>query len=203
MKALTTRQQQLLTLLQDHLATHGRPPTRAELARSMGCRSPNTAEQHLRALARKGFIALEAGLTRNIRLLVERAPAQGLPLVGRVAAGLPSLAEAHLEAHYRIDPDLFQPRADYLLRVRGLSLRDAGILEGDWLAVHRTAEVRNGQLVVVRLGEEVTVKRWQRERGRIRLCPENPEFAPIDLEPGRDTCTIEGIVVGVIRTGPL
>lgn len=174
-----------------------------ELARRLGFRSPNAAEQHLRALARKGWIALEAGLNRNIRLLAEPTSAEGLPLVGRVAAGPPSLAEAHIEAHYRIDPELFQPRADYLLRVRGLSLRDAGILEGDWLAVHRTAEVWNGQLAVVRLGEEVTVKRWQVERGRIRLCPENPEFAPIELDPKRDPCTVEGVVVGVIRTGPL
>lgn len=203
MKTPTACQQQLLQRLQDYLATHGRPPTRAELAQSLGLRSPNAVEQQLRALARKGWLVLEPGVNRNIRLLTEPAPAASLPLVGRVTAGAPTLAEPHLEGYYRIDPDLFQPKADYLLRVRGLSLREAGILEGDWLAVHRTSEVRHGQLVVARLGDEVTAKRLEVQQGRIRLCPENPDFAPIDLDPQREGNVIEGLVVGVIRIGKL
>lgn len=203
MKSLTARQHQIWQLLQDALATTGRPPTRMELAQRLGFRSPNAVEQQLRALARKGWIALEPGINRNIRLLAETTPtAPGLPLIGWVAAGLPTLAEAHVEGYYAIDPALFRPRADYLLRARGLSLRDAGILEGDWLAVHRTTEARSGQLVVVRLGDEVTVKRFLVQQGRIRLCPENPDFDPIDLDPERQSCDIEGLVVGVIRIEP-
>ncbi|MFO1434496.1 MAG: transcriptional repressor LexA [Candidatus Competibacteraceae bacterium] len=203
MKPLTARQRQVWQLLQDYLAIHGRPPTRMELAQHLGFRSPNAAEQHLRALANKGWIALEPGINRNIRLLVETAPVEaGLPLIGRVSAGMPTVAEAHIEGYYSVDPELFRPRADYLLRVRGLSLRDAGILEGDWLAVHRTTEARSGQLVVVRLGDEVTAKRFYARQGRIRLCPENPAFAPIEIDPERQSFEIEGLVVGVIRIEP-
>lgn len=203
MKPLTARQRQIWQLLQDHLATYGRPPTRMELAKRLGFRSPNAAEQHLRALASKGWIALEPGINRNIRLLAEAVPVEaGLPLVGRVSAGMPTLAEAHIEGYYSIDPELFRPRADYLLRVRGLSLRDAGILEGDWLAVHRTTEARSGQLVVVRLSDEVTAKRFYVHQGRIRLCPENPAFTPIEIDPERQPFEIEGLVVGVIRIEP-
>ena len=200
MKPLTTRQRQILDTLRTYVAAQGRPPTRAELACLLGFRSPNAAEQHLQALARKGAIALEPGLTRNIRLLEAPAVPDGLPLIGRIAAGTPILAVEHIEAHYRVAPELFAPRADYLLRVQGLSMRDAGILEGDLLAVHRTPEARAGQIVVARLNDEVTVKRFAWEAGRVRLLPDNPEFAPLDIDPRHDELVIEGIAVGIIRT---
>ena len=201
MKSLSQRQQQLIDLIRDHVRTHGAPPTRAELARQMGVRAVSTVEQHLQALARKGYLDILPGVNRNIRLLDAVPTDAGLPLVGRVAAGAPMLASQHLEGHYRIDRDLFKPRADYLLRVSGMSMRDAGILDGDLLAVHRTSEVHNGQIVVARLADEVTVKRFQRRSGRIRLIPENPEFQPLDIEPHREQLVIEGVAVGIIRNG--
>ena len=159
MNDLTPRQIQILRLIREHVASSGFPPTRAEICRAMGFSSPNAAEEHLRALARKGEIEMTPGASRGIRL--KQAP--GLPLVGRVAAGSPLLAEQHIEARYRLDPALFNPRADYLLRVRGMSMRDAGILDGDLLAVHRTREARSGQIVVARINDEVTVKRLRRQ----------------------------------------
>jgi repressor LexA len=170
----------------------------------MGFRSPTAAEDHLQALARKGVIELIPGLARNIRLMEHPGAVKDeLPLVGRVAAGAPVLAQEHIEAGFRFDPALFQPHADYLLRVRGMSMRDAGIFDGDLLAVHRSAEVDDGQVVVARVDEEVTVKRLERRGGRVRLLPENPEFAPIEIDRDRHRLQIEGIVVGVIRTGRL
>lgn len=195
--ALTSRQQEILDFIRETQEQAGRPPTRAEICGAFGFRSPNAAETHLRALAAKGAIALEEGRARGIRLLAET----GLPLVGRVAAGSPLLAAEHVEAHYRFDPALFSPRADYLLRVRGLSMRDAGILDGDLVAVHRTSEARNGQMVVARVGDDVTVKRLERKGTRVRLLPANPEFQPLEVNPRRDNLSIEGIVVGVIRQG--
>jgi repressor LexA len=184
----------------------GYPPTRAEIAEKMGFRSVNAAEQHLRALEKKGAIEISSGASRGIRVRDMRIGGRTtrlleLPVVGRVAAGAPILAEENLQGHYQVDPNLFTPRADYLLRVRGLSMRDAGILEGDLLAVHRTAEARSGQIVVARLGDEVTVKRLRRRGHAVSLEAENPEFEPIEVDPRRDALAIEGIAVGVIRNG--
>lgn len=200
MKDLTPRQRQILELIRDFAAEHGYPPTRGEIARQLGFRSANAAEQHLRALARKGALELEAGASRGIRLPPEQSPEPpGLPVVGRVAAGSPMLAEQHIESHCPVPAELFRPRAHYLLTVRGMSMRDAGILEGDLLAVHRTTEVRNGQIVVARLHDEVTVKRLERQGHRVRLLPENDEFTPIEVDLRREPLEIEGLGVGVIR----
>lgn len=195
METLTKRQAEILGLIRRRLADSGRPPTRAEIAQELGFRSPNAAEEHLQALARKGVIELVPGASRGIRLKEE----DGLPLIGRVAAGNPILAEENIEAHYQLDPRLFQPHADYLLRVRGQSMRDAGILNGDLLAVHRTPEAENGQIVVARLDNEVTVKRLQRRGHLVRLLPENAEFNPIEVDLRREAIVIEGVGVGVIR----
>ncbi len=197
----TPRQRQVLELIRRQIERAGAPPTRAEIARELGFRSANAAEQHLRALEAKGLVALVRGAARGIRLLdPETAP--GLPVVGRVAAGSPILAQEHLEERYAVDPGLFQPRADYLLRVHGLSMRDAGILDGDLLAVHRTPEAENGQIVVARLADEVTVKRFRRNnrwRHRVQLLPANADFAPIDLDLRHQELVIEGLGVGVLR----
>jgi repressor LexA len=194
---LTPRQAEVLQLIRDTVESSGYPPTRAEIAQVFGFRSANAAEDHLRALARKGLIEIEEGRARGIRL----REALGIPLIGRVAAGQPILAEAHVQGRYQIDPSLFRPRADFLLKVRGLSMIEAGILEGDLLAVHRTAEARSGQIVVARIGDEVTVKRLKRRGGTLELLPENPDFAPIVVDPRRDAFAIEGIAVGLIRGG--
>jgi repressor LexA len=215
MRELTPRQLEILDLISRHLATTGFPPTRAEIAAELGFRSANAAEEHLKALARKGVIELTSGASRGIRLVLppsgagaavgqgggrpapNRRPGVGdtlldntlhavqaamnLPLIGRVSAGSPILAQEHVEASYTIDPDLFGIRPDYLLKVRGLSMRDAGILDGDLLAVKQAAEARNGQIVVARIGNEVTVKRFRRHatRGMIELLPENPTSRPL------------------------
>lgn len=198
MNELTPRQQEILDLIRRHAAQAGHPPTRAEIAQALGFSSPNAAESHLRALERKGVLELVPGASRGIRLKDE-----GLAVIGRVAAGAPILAEENIESRHRIDPDLFKPHADYLLRVRGLSMRDAGILDGDLLAVHRTATVRNGQIVIARLDNEVTVKRFQQRGQIVHLLPENPEFEPIEVDLRRTPLAIEGISVGLIRTGKL
>lgn len=209
---LTPRQREILALIEREVAARGYPPTRAEIAQAFGFRSANAAEEHLRALARKGAIALEAG-HRGIRVLRgksraraasaardEAGPAGTLPLVGRVAAGAPILAEQHVERQVAIDPSLFAGRADYLLRVRGESMRDAGILDGDLVAVRRTPEARDGEMVVARIGDEATVKRLQRRGGQVRLLPANPDFQPIDVDPAGEPLALEGVVVGVLRT---
>jgi len=233
MRELTPRQLEILGLIRRHLATTGFPPTRAEIATELGFRSANAAEEHLKALARKGVIELTSGASRGIRL-VPRSPAalpavqnsaraagdrrsraanlldtalqavQGsltLPLVGRVSAGSPILAQEHVEASYAIDPELFSARPDYLLKVRGLSMRDAGILDGDLLAVKQASEARNGQIVVARIGNDVTVKRFRRHGagGRIELLPENPDFQPIVVDARSEDFALEGIGVGLIR----
>jgi repressor LexA len=197
MDALTPRQEQILRLIREQVDNAGLPPTRAEICRAMGFRSPNAAEEHLRALARKGAIEMLAGASRGIRL--KQPP--GIPVVGRVAAGSPILAEQHIEDRYRVDPALFKPHADYLLRVRGASMRDAGILDGDLLAVHRTQHFRSGQIVVARLHDEVTVKRIRQRRHRVELVPENPDFKIIVVDLRHQALAIEGIAVGVIRNG--
>jgi repressor LexA len=206
MDELTDRQNEILRLVRELTEISGYPPTRAEIAERMGFRSVNAAEQHLRALEKKGAIEISSGASRGIRVLDGRSSNRmgrllELPVVGRVAAGSPILAEEHLQGRYQVDPNLFTPRADYLLRVRGMSMRDVGILEGDLLAVHRTQEARTGQIVVARLADEVTVKRYRRRGHAVQLEAENPEFAPIEVDLRRDALTIEGIAVGVIRNG--
>jgi len=196
---LTPRQAQILQLIRDAIEAAGYPPTRAEIARQLGFRSANAAEDHLRALERKGMITIEAGAARGIRL----TEGLGIPLIGRVAAGQPILAEAHIQSRHQIDPGLFRPRADYLLKVRGMSMRDAGILDGDLLAVHKTDEARSGQIVVARLHDEVTVKRLRRRGSMVELLPENPDFAPISVDLKREALAIEGIAVGLVRNGKI
>jgi len=206
MDPLTQRQAEILRLIRELTEVSGFPPTRAEIARSMGFRSVNAAEQHLRALEKKGVLEILAGASRGLRVLDPRPAARlgrlmELPVIGRVAAGSPILAEAHLQGRYQLDPNLFTPRADYLLKVRGMSMRDAGILDGDLLAVHRSHEARSGQIVVARLADEVTVKRFKRRGNSVQLLPENPEFDPIELDLRHDELAIEGIGVGLIRSG--
>lgn len=202
MEPLTPRQEEVFRWIRTFQEKAGFPPTRAEIARGLGFRSANAAEEHVRALARKGTIELLPGASRGIRLAsLAAAPAQGIPVVGRVAAGSPILAEENIEERYRIDPGLFHPRADYLLRVVGDSMRGAGILDGDLLAVHRASEASNGQIVVARLQDEVTVKRFHRQGRRVLLAPENPDFDPIAVDLGRMELAIEGIGVGVLRSG--
>ena len=214
---LTARQQQILTLIQTALQNTGAPPTRAEIATELGFKSPNAAEEHLQALARKGVIQLVSGTSRGIRLknigaefntpsgfkqfqLPLQALAQlTLPLVGRVAAGSPILAQEHISATYQVDPALFSAKPDYLLKVRGMSMRDAGILDGDLLAVKKTDSARDGQIVVARLDDEVTVKRFRKVGSVIELLPENPDFKTIRVEPGQHEFALEGLAVGLLR----
>lgn len=201
---LTNRQRQILEVIRQHIRETGFPPTRAEIAEELGFRSVNAAVDHLRALERKGFINLQHGASRGIRLIGACADEGSLPLVGRVAAGSPILAEEHIEERHHAAPDLFHPRADYLLRVHGSSMRDAGILDGDLLAVHMTHEARDGQIIVARLGDEVTVKRLRHHRRcshRVQLLAENPEFEPIQVDLRKEELVIEGIGVGVLRIG--
>ena len=208
---LTARQQQILELIQTAIARTGAPPTRAEIASELGFKSANAAEEHLRALARKGVIELVGNTSRGIRLRTGSHPQARqmplalpelqqltLPLIGRVAAGAPILAQAHVESRFTVEQRLFSRRPDYLLRVRGLSMRDAGILDGDLLAVQATKEAKNGQIVVARLGDDVTVKRYMRLRDHIELRAENPDYPTIVVEPG-EPFEIEGLAVGLIR----
>jgi repressor LexA len=182
-------------VLREHIASHGRPPSRTELATALGIASTNAVFKHLAALERKGAIELDEGLARGIRL----SGGSGLPLVGRVAAGSPILAIENMLGRYPVDPNLFRPRADYLLQVKGLSMRDEGILDGDWLVVHRTREAKSGQLVVARIGEEVTVKRLKLRGRKAELIPANPDFQTLHLDLTRHPLEIEGVAVGMIR----
>jgi repressor LexA len=188
-------------MIQDFIAESGMPPTRAEIARELGFKSANAAEEHLRALQRKGVLELIPGASRGIQLKDSLREQLGLPLVGRVAAGSPILAEEHIETHYRIDQALFNPKPHYLLRVEGMSMKNAGILHGDLVAVHRTPEVRSRQIVVARVEDEVTVKRYRQEGSLVWLMPENDDFEPIRVDLNSQTMVIEGVVVGVIRDG--
>ncbi|MGB0713693.1 MAG: transcriptional repressor LexA [Gammaproteobacteria bacterium] len=185
--------------MRDFMQEHNLPPTRAEICEGLGFKSPNAAEEHLRTLARKGVIELHGGTSRGIRLLEDEP--EGIPLVGRVAAGDPILAEQNIEDYVGVSPETFHPRADYFLRVRGLSMRDAGILDGDLLAVHGTQDVHEGQIVVARLEDEVTVKRFQRKGHIVQLLPENPDFEPIRVDLREQPLEIEGLGVGVVRRG--
>ena len=202
MKPLTPRQQQVFDLIKAKIDDCGMPPTRAEIARELGFRSANAAEEHLKALARKGVLEIIPGASRGIRLLIadDAADEKGLPLIGRVAAGEPILAQEHVEAHYEVDPTLFKPRADFLLRVNGMSMKNIGIMDGDLLAVHKTQDVHNGQVVVARVDDEVTVKRLDKQGAKVLLHAENEEFSPIEVNLEHQSLTIEGIAVGVIRT---
>lgn len=209
MTKLTARQQQVLDFIRHYMDLNYMPPTRAEIARELGFRSPNAAEEHLRALARKGAIEMIPGASRGIRLPQEEPAAEepaaseqpsGLPIIGRVAAGSPTLASEHIESWCPVQADFFSPPADFLLRVHGTSMKDIGIYDDDLVAVARTTEVKNGDVIVARVNEDVTLKRYYREADHIRLVAENEEFADIEVTAG-DEFTIEGRYVGVIRRG--
>jgi repressor LexA len=205
MKPLTPRQQQVFDLIKTRIEESGMPPTRAEIAKELGFRSANAAEEHLKALARKQAIEIVPGASRGIRILLNDNPANdepeelGLPLIGRVAAGEPILAQEHVETHYQVDPSMFKPQADFLLRVYGESMKDIGIMDGDLLAVHKTQDVHNGQVVVARVEDDVTVKRLERKGAKVYLHAENEEFAPIEVDLASQSLAIEGIAVGIIR----
>nr|WP_208121198.1 transcriptional repressor LexA [Spirabiliibacterium pneumoniae] len=204
-KSLTPRQQQVYDFLREHLESTGMPPTRMEIAKELGFRSANSAEEHLKALSRKGVIEILSGTSRGIRLLLEEdnnttiPEDEGLPLIGRVAAGEPILAQEHIESTYHIDPTMFTPQAHFLLKVYGMSMKDVGIMDGDMLAVHRTKDVRNGQIVVARIDDEVTVKRLEKKGSTVYLHPENEELSPIVVDLREQSLDIEGIAVGIIR----
>jgi repressor LexA len=217
MLKLTARQEQILNLIKEAIDNTGFPPTRAEIAQELGFRSANAAEEHLQALARKGAIEISPGTSRGIRLVgvaaEARAPSlaqlaammpppnlMALPLVGRVAAGSPILAQEHVEATYSVDPAMFSSKPDFLLKVRGWSMRDAGICDGDFLAVKKVDSAKNGQIVVARIGEEVTVKRYRKTGSTIELLPENPEFSVITVDPHTDEFALEGLAVGLLRS---
>jgi repressor LexA len=225
MRKLTARQEEILNLIRNAIDNTGFPPTRAEIAQELGFRSANAAEEHLQALARKGAIEISPGTSRGIRVLIDMPHGKSgdrsssslkdnpdatpiihpgamqitLPLIGRVAAGSPILAQEHIDARYTVDPSLFRSRPDYLLKVRGMSMRDAGIMDGDLLAVKKADTAKNGQIVVARLGDEVTVKRYRKSGSLIELLPENPDFEPIRVEAGRDEFALEGLAVGLLR----
>lgn len=207
-RPLTARQQAVFDFIARTISELGYPPTRAEIAGALGFRSPNAAEEHLRALRKKGVIEMIPGTSRGIRISAQVQVAQeqesitaGLPVIGEVAAGSPILAAEHISRYCPMLADFFNPGADYLLRVRGLSMRDAGILDGDLLAVHRTHDARDGQVVVARLGDDVTVKRFKRQGSIVSLIAENPDFEPITIDLTRQSLDIEGVGVGVIRGG--
>jgi len=201
MSELTSRQSEVLSFIREFLEETGMPPTRAEIATKLGFRSPNAAEEHLRALQRKGAIELIPGASRGIQLKDVLKEQMGLPLIGKVAAGNPILAAEHIEDHLRIDPSMFNPVAHYLLRVEGMSMKDAGILDGDLVAVHRTPNVRSRQIIVARLEDEVTVKRYRQEGRTVWLLPENEDFVPIEVDLDKQHLVIEGVVVGLLRHG--
>jgi repressor LexA len=218
MLKLTARQEQILNLIREAIDNTGFPPTRAEIAQELGFRSANAAEEHLQALARKGAIEISPGTSRGIRLIGQPAPARtaapaipamphippsllmSLPLVGRVAAGSPMLAQEHVEATYSVDPAMFASKPDFLLKVKGWSMRDAGICDGDLLAVKKVDSAKNGQIVVARIGEEVTVKRYRKAGSKIELLPENPDFSIITVDPQVDEFALEGLAVGLMRS---
>jgi repressor LexA len=203
MEPLTPRQQEILDFLREWIAENGMPPTRLEMCASLGFRSPNAAEEHLRTLERKGAIEIAPGSSRGIRILSEDRQSNdeeyGLPLIGRVAAGSPMLAQENFVGRYPVSPLLFQPKADYLLQVSGQSMKDVGIMDGDWLAIHKTAQARTGQIVVARVEGDVTVKRLKLKGSQAFLIAENPEFLPIIVDLKRMPLDIEGVVVGVVR----
>ncbi len=198
---LTKRQSEVLECIRDHIDATGYPPTRADIARSLGFKSANAAEEHLKALARKGAIEIIPGTSRGIRLPEIESEPEGIPVIGRVAAGSPILAQEHIEEHCTISSSFFHPPANYLLRVHGTSMKDIGIMDGDLLAVHQCNDAKNGQIVVARIEDEVTVKRFKKEGHMVYLIAENEEFPPIEVDLRQQTLSIEGLGVGVIRQG--
>ena len=200
MRPLTKRQAQILELIKVFIKDTGMPPTRAEIAQTLGFKSANAAEEHLKALAKKGVIKMKPGASRGIQLVEEEEPEQlGLPLIGRVAAGEPILAQQHVESHCKIDPLMFKPSADFLLRVNGMSMKDIGIMDGDLLAVHKTQVAENGQVIVARVDDDVTVKRLEKAGRKVLLHAENDEFSAIEVDLENESFNIEGLAVGVIR----
>ena len=200
MRPLTKRQSQILELIKVFIKDTGMPPTRAEIAQTLGFKSANAAEEHLKALAKKGMIKMKPGASRGIQLIEEDEPEQlGLPLIGRVAAGEPILAQQHVESHCKIDPLMFKPAADFLLRVNGMSMKDIGIMDGDLLAVHKTQVAENGQVIVARVDDDVTVKRLEKAGRKVLLHAENDEFSAIEVDLENESFNIEGLAVGVIR----
>jgi len=204
MRPLTERQAQILELIKQSIVTTGMPPTRAEIAKRLGFRSANAAEDHLKALAKKGQIEILPGTSRGIRLVEDISEVEaGLPVVGKVAAGSPILALEHVDNHINVDPTMFSPAADFLLRVEGESMKDIGIMDGDLLAVHKTQTARDGQVIVARVEEDVTVKRLERNGSQVILHAENQEFSPIKVDLNYQDFAIEGLAVGVIRNSSL
>tara|TARA_Y100000588_G_scaffold333894_1_gene373036 strand:+ start:174 stop:791 length:618 start_codon:yes stop_codon:yes gene_type:complete len=200
MRPLTKRQEQVFELIKVFIKDTGMPPTRVEIADALGFKSANAAEEHLKALAKKGVIEMVPGASRGIRLVGDGSSEDaGLPLIGKVAAGEPILAQEHIESHYEVDPSLFKPAADYLLRVDGMSMKDIGILDGDLLAVHKAQIAQNGQVVVARVDNDVTVKRLEQQGSKVLLHAENEEFSPIEVDLEHESFAIEGLAVGVIR----
>ncbi|OUS25604.1 repressor LexA [Gammaproteobacteria bacterium 45_16_T64] len=199
MEKLTKRQQEIYDLIREHIIDTGMPPTRMDIANHFGFRSPNAAEDHLRALERKGAIEMIPGTSRGIRLIDEPEP--GIPIIGEVAAGFPVLAEENVHSYCDVPPTMFSPAADYFLKVKGLSMKDAGIYDGDLLAVHKTSDAKKGQIVVARIGSEVTVKRFEKKRNKVFLFPENKDFDAIEVDSKSDDFAIEGVGVGIIRDG--
>lgn len=200
MNELTPGQRKVLNMVKDFIEEYGMPPTRMEIANELSFKSPNAAEEHLRALQKKGVIELIKGSSRGIRLKDSLREQIGLPLVGKVAAGHPILAHENIDDYLDIDPDIFNPSPHYLLRVEGMSMKNAGILDNDIVAVHRTSEIRSRQIVVARINDEVTVKRYTQNNSIVTLFPENNEFNPITVDLSEDEMVIEGVVVGVIRS---
>ena len=209
MSALSPKQLEVLAFIQQFLERQGLPPTRGEIALGLGLKNRQGIDQHLRALAGKGAIELTPGISRGIKLLTpqaadatsQQAETDTLPLLGRIAAGSPILAEGNIEERIRVEPSLFRPRAHFILRVRGDSMKDANILDRDLLAIHQTSQVRNGQIVVARIGDEATVKYYRRQGHHVALEPANPAYKSIEIDLRRQELTIEGLAVGVIRTG--
>lgn len=201
MEKLTKRQSEVLECIRTYIESTGYPPTRAEIAKELGFRSANAAEEHLKALSRKGAIEMTAGTSRGIRIPDMEEENLGIPVIGRVAAGSPVLAQEHIAEHCQIPADFFYPKADYFLKVQGLSMKDVGILDGDLLAVHQTDQAKNGQLVVARIDEEVTVKRFEKKQHQVLLIAENPDFDPIEIDLRQQELHIEGLAVGVLRRG--
>ena len=200
MRPLTKRQEQVFELIKVFIKDTGMPPTRVEIADALGFKSANAAEEHLKALAKKGVIEMVPGASRGIRLVDDGSSEDtGLPLIGKVAAGEPILAQEHIESHYEVDPSLFKPAADYLLRVDGMSMKDIGILDGDLLAVHKAQVAQNGQVVVARVDNDVTVKRLEQQGRKVFLHAENEEFSAIEVDLEQESFAIEGLAVGVIR----
>ncbi|MEJ6476051.1 transcriptional repressor LexA [Pseudoalteromonas piscicida] len=200
MRPLTKRQEQIFELIKVFIKDTGMPPTRAEIADALGFKSANAAEEHLKALAKKGVIEMVPGASRGIRLVEDEPEQLGLPIIGRVAAGEPILAEQHVESHFNVDANFFRPSADYLLRVNGMSMKDIGIMDGDLLAVHRTQVAENGQVIVARVEEDVTVKRLEKKGKKVLLHAENEEFQAIEVDLEQQNFSIEGLAVGVIRS---